>query len=123
MSSIQQEQEEEQQQVVLFKILERLQMYRDVMVENNDLLDELMVRLPGCRRRIDMALLSRLDDIMEDIVTLNADTKNVLNGLGLAPNNLTLSERDPQRNAFNRQIKAFLPLLFFWHHFTPPPTI
>jgi hypothetical protein len=116
MSSSQEQEQQEQeqeQQIVQSKILERLQMYQDVMVENKNLLDELLVRLPRCRR-IDMALLSRLDDIMEDIMTLNADTKNVLNGL--EEDNLTLSARDPERNAFNRQIKTFLPLLFFWHN-------
>ncbi len=102
-------------EVVRKKLVERLEMYQDMMVENKALFDQLLVQMSAdtIDLDIDRALLSRLDDITEDIVTLNVDIKNVLPASSLS---LSLSPREPERNAFYRQLKTFLPMLFFWHY-------
>jgi hypothetical protein len=98
-----------QQQQIKSILLERLETYREMMVENKDLLDQLIAHTNTAT--IDMALLSRLDDIMEDIATLNTDTKSLLHGLS-SLEGLTLSVREPERIAFRHRLKMILPWLF-----------
>lgn len=91
-------------------LLERLETYREMMAENKELLDQVIAHTNTAT--INMALLSRLDDIIEDIATLNTDTKSLLHGLEGGGEGLTLSVREPERIAFQHRLKMILPWLF-----------
>ncbi len=96
---------------------EKINNYKDIVVENTDLYFKLSklikTKTENGSLEISMALLSRLDDIIEDIVTSNIEMKSLQYAIN---NNLqiTMSVREDERNQRNQSIQRnnLLPLLF-----------
>jgi hypothetical protein len=96
---------------VLEVINDKLEEYKEILNENTLLYNQLKECITSSPQCINMELVSRLDDILEDIVTMGVNCRLVLNNIR---NNttLTISERETDRSIRNNQIQQLLPLLF-----------
>jgi hypothetical protein len=96
---------------VLELINEKLEEYKEILEENTLLYDRLKDSINGTPQCINMELVSRLDDILEDIVTMGVNCKLVLNSI-MTQSTLTISDRETDRTIRNNQIRQLLPILF-----------
>lgn len=96
---------------VLELVNDKLDQYKDILEENTILYSQLKDSInqnPAC---INMELVSRIDDILEDIVTMGVNCKLVLNSI-VTQSTLTISDRETDRTIRNNQIRQLLPILF-----------
>ncbi len=104
-------------------LLEKLNDYKETIVENSDLYFKLVKliesKTSNNQLEINSALISRLDDITEDLVTANFNMKLMKHCIN---NNLTisLSERENEREQRIRNIRRnnLLPMLFLLYNLT-----
>ena len=96
---------------VLELINDKLEEYKEILEENTLLYDRLKNSINGNPQCINMELVSRLDDILEDIVTMGVNCKLVLNSI-MTQSTLTISDRETDRTIRNNQIRQLLPILF-----------
>jgi hypothetical protein len=102
---------------VLELINDKLEQYKDILTENTNLYDQLKNSINSNPNSINMELVSRIDDILEDIVTMGVNCRLVINSI---TNNTTLSisDRENQRSIRNQQIQQLLPILFLLSQYT-----
>jgi hypothetical protein len=96
---------------VLELINDKLEQYKELLAENTLLYNQLKDTIntnPNC---INMELVSRIDDILEDIVTMGVNCRLVLNSI-VNNTTLSISERETDRTIRNNQIQQMLPILF-----------
>jgi hypothetical protein len=100
----------------LYGILnDKLDNYRETMEENillyNSLLETIKNKTDTNTITITSELISRIDDVLEDIVTTNVNCKIIIQTLN---NNvqLTSSNREVDRLERYRQLQQFIPFLF-----------
>lgn len=96
---------------VLDLINDKLDQYKEILDENTVLYNQLKDSINSNSNCINMELVSRLDDILEDIVTMGVNCKLVLNSI-ITQNTLTISDRETDRTIRNNQIRQLLPILF-----------
>jgi hypothetical protein len=96
---------------VLELINDKLEEYKEILEENTLLYDQLKDSINGTPQCINMELVSRLDDILEDIVTMGVNCKLVLSSI-MTQSTLTISDRETDRTIRNNQIRQLLPILF-----------
>jgi hypothetical protein len=96
---------------VLELINDKLEEYKEILEENILLYDQLKDSINGTPQCINMELVSRLDDILEDIVTMGVNCKLVLSSI-MTQSTLTISDRETDRTIRNNQIRQLLPILF-----------
>jgi hypothetical protein len=96
---------------VLELINDKLEQYKDILTENTQLYDQLKDSINNNPNSINMELVSRIDDILEDIVTMGVNCRLVLNSI-VNNTTLSISDRENQRSIRNQQIQQLLPILF-----------
>ena len=96
---------------VLELINDKLDQYKEILDENIILYKQLKDNINNNPNCINMELVSRLDDIQEDIVTMGVNCRLVLNSI-INQSALTMSDREADRTIRNNQIKQLLPVLF-----------
>ena len=96
---------------VLELINDKLEEYKEILNENTLLYNQLKECITSSPQCINMELVSRLDDILEDIVTMGVNCKLVLNSI-MTQSTLTISDRETDRTIRNNQIRQLLPILF-----------
>ena len=96
---------------VLELINDKLDQYKEILDENVILYKQLKDNINNNPNCINMELVSRLDDIQEDIVTMGVNCRLVLNSI-ISQSALTMSDREADRTIRNNQIKQLLPVLF-----------
>lgn len=96
---------------VLELINDKLDQYKEILDENVILYKQLKDNINNNPNCINMELVSRLDDIQEDIVTMGVNCRLVLNSI-INQSALTMSDREADRTIRNNQIKQLLPVLF-----------
>jgi hypothetical protein len=92
-------------------INDKLEQYKQLLDENNILysnLQEAIINNPQC---INMELISKVDDVLEDVANIGVNCKLILNSIR---NNtvLNMSDREEDRTIRHNQLKQLLPLLF-----------
>jgi predicted metallo-beta-lactamase superfamily hydrolase len=96
---------------VLELVNDKLDQYKEILDENVILYKHLKDNINNNPNCINMELVSRLDDIQEDIVTMGVNCRLVLNSI-INQSALTMSDREADRTIRNNQIKQLLPVLF-----------
>lgn len=92
-------------------INDKLEQYKEILNENTLLYNQLKDSINQSPNCINMELVSRIDDILEDIVTMGVNCKLVLNSI-ITQSTLTISDREADRTIRNNQIRQLLPILF-----------
>lgn len=92
-------------------INDKLEQYKQLLDENNILysnLQESILNNPQC---INMELISKVDDVLEDVANIGVNCKLILNSIR---NNtiLNMSDREEDRITRHNKLKQLLPLLF-----------
>jgi len=97
---------------VLELINDKLEEYKDILNENTLLYNQLKECINTNPQCINMELVSRLDDIIEDIVTMGVNCKLILNSIR-SNSALTISDREQDRTIRYNKLRELLPILFF----------
>ena len=97
---------------VLEVINDKLEEYKEILNENTLLYNQLKECITTSPQCINMELVSRLDDILEDIVTMGINCKLILNSIG-SNSALTISDREQDRTIRYNKLRELLPILFF----------
>jgi hypothetical protein len=94
-------------------INDKLEQYRQLLDENNMLYNQLVETMNNTPQSINMELISRVDDVLEDIANMGVNCKLILSSIR---NNtsLNMSEREEDRTFRYNQIRQLLPLLFLF---------
>jgi hypothetical protein len=92
-------------------INDKLEQYKELLDENNILYNQLRDAIRTNPQCINMELISRVDDVLEDVVNMGVNCKLILNSIR---NNtiLNMSDREEDRIIRNNQLKQLLPILF-----------
>jgi hypothetical protein len=101
---------------VLELINDKLEEYKEILNENTLLYNQLKDSINNTPNCINMELVSRIDDILEDIVTMGVNCKLVINSI-ISNTTLTISDREVDRNNRYRQLRDLLPILFLLSQF------
>jgi hypothetical protein len=92
-------------------INDKLEQYKEILNENTLLYNQMKDIINSNPNSINMELVSRIDDILEDIVTMGVNCKLVLNSI-INDTGMTLSDRESDRTIRNNQLRQLLPILF-----------
>ena len=96
---------------VLELVNDKLDQYKEILDENAQLYNQMKEEINSNPNCINMELVSRLDDILEDIVTMGVNCKLVINSIR-TQSTLTISDRETDRSIRHNQLRQLLPLLF-----------
>ena len=103
-------------------LMDKLDSYKDILVENTDLYFKLVKLIDGKIKNnqleINMGLVSKLDDIIEDIATMNFNMK-ILKQLIINNSTIAVSDRESNREERTNLLRNSnnLPLLFLMYNF------
>jgi hypothetical protein len=92
-------------------INDKLEQYKELLDENNILYSNLQEAIRNNPQCINMELISKVDDVLEDVASIGVNCKIILNSIR---NNtlLNMSDREEDRIIRNNKLKQLLPLLF-----------
>lgn len=92
-------------------INDKLEQYKEILDTNNMLYTSLQEAIRTNPQCINMELISKVDDVLEDVVNMGINCKLILNSI--RDNTLlNMSDRENDRIIRNNQLKQLLPLLF-----------
>jgi Zn-dependent oligopeptidase len=93
----------------------KLDSYKETIDENNELFNTLTELVNDKTHSINTELISKVDDVLEDIVTTNVNLKIII-GAMKQDITLSISQREADRNIRYQYIKRLLPLMLLLHN-------
>lgn len=88
----------------------KLDNYKETMDENKELFNTLTELVNNKSHTINTELISKVDDVLEDIVTTNVNLKIIIAAMK-QDITLSISQRETDRNIRYEYIKTLLPLM------------
>ena len=92
----------------------KLDSYKETMDENKELFNTLTELVNDKSHTINTELISKVDDVLEDIVTTNVNLKIIIAAMK-QDITLSISQRENDRNIRYEYIKTLLPLMLLLH--------
>jgi Zn-dependent oligopeptidase len=93
----------------------KLDSYKETIDENKELFNTLCELVNDKSHNINTELISKVDDVLEDIVTTNVTLKIIIQAMK-QDITLSISQRETDRNIRNEYIKTLLPLILLLHN-------
>jgi Zn-dependent oligopeptidase len=93
----------------------KLDSYKETIDENKELFNTLTELVNDKSHTINRELISKVDDVLEDIVTTNVTLKIII-GAMKQDITLSMSQRETDRNIRYEYIKTLLPLMLLLHN-------
>jgi len=100
----------------IYEILyDKLDSYKETLDENKELFNTLSDLVNDKSHNINIELISKVDDVLEDIVTTNVNLKIIIEAMKKDVS-LTISQRESDRTLRHQYIKTLLPLMLLLHN-------
>jgi hypothetical protein len=93
----------------------KLDSYKETIDENKELFNTLTELINDKTHNINTELISKVDDVLEDIVTTNVNLKIIIQAMQ-QDITLSISQRERDRNIRHEYIKTLLPLMLLLHN-------
>ena len=88
----------------------KLDSYNETIDENKELFNTLSDLVNDKSHNINTELISKIDDVLEDIVTTNVTLKIIIQAMK-KDITLSISQREADRNSRHEYIKSLIPLM------------
>ena len=93
----------------------KLDSYKETIDENKELFNTLSDLVNDKSHNINTELISKVDDVLEDIVTANVTLKIIIQAMK-QDITLSISQRERDRNIRQEYIKKLIPLMLLLHN-------
>ena len=91
----------------------KLDSYKETIDENKELFNTLSELVNNKSHIINTELISKVDDVLEDVVNINVTLKIIIEAMH-KDITLSISKRESDRTIRHEQLKTLIPLMFLY---------